>query len=442
MSTPPPSNSAHASPNVRARAALSIAAVLQGANLDDALAPHSAGLSGPDTSLLRAIAYGVVREYRLLVSLSGLLLQKPLRDEPEVQALLACGLYQLRSMRVPPHAAVGETVDAAAAMDKPWAKGLVNAVLRRYQRERAAIDGALPVNAGIRQSYPDWLVAAVKADWPDSWRTVLAGGNEPGPLTLRVNRRQLGRDAYLAELAAAGIEAEAVAQAADAVRLASAVPVEEIPGFAEGRVSVQDASAQLAADLLEARPGQRVLDACCAPGGKTAHLLERTPDLDLLALDSDAQRLQRVEENLRRSQVRARIEAADAAKPTVWWDGRPFDRILLDAPCSGTGVIRRHPDIKWLRRDTDMPRMAELQQRLLRALWPLLAPGGVLLYATCSVLKAEGEAVLREFLGTHADARELPIAAEWGEARGIGRRIAPGGSFDGFYYARLTKNAA
>lgn len=442
MSTPPPSNSAHASPNVRARAALGVAAVLKGANLDDALAPHSAGLSGPDTSLLRAIAYGVVREYRLLVALSGLLLQKPLRDEPEVQALLACGLYQLRSMRVPPHAAVGETVDAAAAMDKPWAKGLVNAVLRRYQRERAAIDGALPVNAGIRQSYPDWLVAAVKADWPDSWRTVLAGGNEPGPLTLRVNRRLLGREAYLAELAAAGIEAEAVALAADAVRLASAMPVEEIPGFAEGRVSVQDASAQLAADLLEARPGQRVLDACCAPGGKTAHLLERIPDLDLLALDSDAQRLQRVTENLRRSQVHARVEAADAAKPTVWWDGSPFDRILLDAPCSGTGVIRRHPDIKWLRRDTDLPRMAELQQRLLRALWPLLAPGGVLLYATCSVLKAEGEAVLSEFLGSHADARELPIAAEWGEARGIGRRIAPGGAFDGFYYARLTKIAA
>ncbi|MDE0854352.1 MAG: methyltransferase, partial [Nevskia sp.] len=226
------------------------------------------------------------------------------------------------------------------------------------------------------------------------------------------------------------------------VRLASAMPVEEIPGFAEGRVSVQDASAQLAADLLEARPGQRVLDACCAPGGKTAHLLERIPDLDLLALDSDAQRLQRVTENLRRSQVHARVEAADAAKPTVWWDGRPFDRILLDAPCSGTGVIRRHPDIKWLRRDTDLPRMAELQQRLLRALWPLLAPGGVLLYATCSVLKAEGEAVLSEFLGSHADARELPIAAEWGEARGIGRRIAPGGAFDGFYYARLTKIAA
>lgn len=428
--------------NVRARAALAVAAVLKGANLDDALAAQLADLSGPDIGLLKALAYGVVREHRLLDTLAGSLLQKPLREEPAVAALLACGLYQLRSMRVPEHAAVAETVAGADALDKPWAKGLVNAVLRRYQRERAAIDGKLPINSGIRQSYPDWLVQAVKADWPDGWRTVLSGGNEPGPLTLRVNARAGGRDAYLAKLAAAGIEAAAIVEAPEAVRLAAALPVDEVPGFAAGEVSVQDASAQLAAGLLEAQPGQRVLDACAAPGGKTAHLLERVDQLDLLAVDSDAQRLDRVRANLDRLRLQATLLDADAAKPTVWWDGKPHERILLDAPCSGTGVIRRHPDIKWLRRDTDMPRMAELQQRLLRALWPLLAPGGVLLYATCSVLKAEGEAVLREFLGTHADARELPIAAEWGEARGIGRRIAPGGSFDGFYYARLTKNAA
>ena len=436
MSTPPAPST---SPNVRARAALTVAAVLKGASLDDALVAQSPGLSGPDSSLLRAIAYGVVREYRLLLTLTGSLLQKPLKDEPEVQALLACGLYQLRSMRVPPHAAVGETVAAAAAMEKGWAKGLVNAVLRRYQREQAAIDGALPVTAGIRQSYPDWLVEAVKADWSDSWRTVLAGGNEAGPLTLRVNRRQVSRDAYLAELAAAGIAAEAVPEAADAVRFVNAVSVDEIPGFISGRASVQDAAAQLAADLIDAQPGQRVLDACSAPGGKAVHLLERVNGLKLLALDSDLSRLARVAENLLRSNVLARFEVADASKPTVWWDGKPFDRILLDAPCSGTGVIRRHPDIKWLRRDTDIPRMTELQQRLLRALWPLLAPGGILVYATCSVLKAEGESVLAEFVGAHADAREAPIEAAWGEARPIGRRIAPGGAFDGFYYARLVK---
>ncbi len=201
--------------------ALTVAAVLKGASLDDALAAQGPGLSGPDSSLLRAIAYGVVREYRLLLTLTGSLLQKPLKDEPEVQALLACGLYQLRSMRVPPHAAVGETVAAATAMDKAWAKGLVNAVLRRYQREQAAIDGALPVTAGIRQSYPDWLVDAVKADWPESWRTVLAGGNEAGPLTLRVNRGRSTREDCLAELAAAGIAAQPVAAAPEALRLVS-----------------------------------------------------------------------------------------------------------------------------------------------------------------------------------------------------------------------------
>ncbi len=425
--------------NIRARAALAVAGVLGGSNLDEALAAQATGLSGPDLSLLRAIAYGVVREYRLLETLSGQMLQKPLREEPQLQALLACGLYQLRAMRVPPHAAVGETVAAAEGLGKPWAKGLLNAVLRRYQREREALDGALPATAGIRQSYPDWLVAAVKQDWPDCWRTVLAGGNEAGPLSLRVNRRQGSREDYRATLAAAGIEAVAVDGAPEALRLASAVPVEQLPGFAAGAASVQDAAAQLAAGLLEALPGQRVLDACSAPGGKAAHLLECVQGLDLLAIDSDTLRLQRVAENLQRLQLSAQLESADAAKPVIWWDGRPFDRILLDAPCSGSGVIRRHPDIKWLRRDSDIPRMAELQQRLLRALWPLLAPGGMLLYATCSLLRAEGEAVVGEFLATHANARELPIEAAWGEACKFGRRLMPGGDFDGFYYARLGK---
>lgn len=427
--------------NLRARAALAVAAVMRGSNLDEALLAQAAGLGAPDNALLKAIAYGVVREHRLLEALAAQLLQKPLRGEPELQALLLCGLHQLRSMRVPPHAAVGETVAAAPELGKPWAKGLLNAVLRRYQREPAAIEAGVPATAAIRQSYPDWLVEAIKADWSGQWRTVLAAGNEAGPLTLRVNRRTGRREDYLAELGASGIEAQPLTAAEDAVQLAAALPVTEIPSFAEGRVSVQDASAQLAAGLLDARPGQRVLDACCAPGGKTAHLLERVDDLALLALDSDAQRLQRVQDNLQRLRLQAQVLAADAAKPTVWWDGRPFDRILLDAPCSGTGVIRRHPDIKWLRRDSDIPRMAELQQRLLRALWPLLAPGGVLLYATCSILKAEGEEVVRQFLATHADAREAQIEAEWGEACAVGRRIAPGGAFDGFYYARLVKPA-
>jgi 16S rRNA (cytosine967-C5)-methyltransferase len=426
----------------RASAAQTVAAVAAGASLDDALVSSISSLPAPDQSLAKAIAYGTVRERRLLEWFASRLLQKPLKDEAELQALLLCGLYQLRSMRVPAHAAVGETVGAAEKLGKPWAKGLLNAVLRRYQRERDALEAAAPIKAAERLSYPDWLADRLRSDWPEQWREVLAAGNEPGPLTLRVNRRRIDRDGYLRELAAAGLEALPIVAAEDAVHLVEALPVERIPGFIEGRVSVQDAAAQLAADLLLAQPGQRVLDACAAPGGKTAHLLERVDDLDLLALDVDAQRLARVRENLDRLGLRAELRAADAADTAAWWDGRAFDRILLDAPCSGTGVIRRHPDIKWLRRESDIPRMNGLQRRLLDTLWPTLAADGVLLYATCSILRAEGEAVIRAFLDTHADAREEPIEASWGESCSVGRRIAPGGDFDGFYYARLKKASA
>lgn len=432
--------SAGTSVGARAGAARCVAAVLAGHSLDDALLAHGAA-EPADGSLLRAIAYGVLREHRLLDALCAALLQRPLRGEPELQALLACGLYQLRAMRVPPHAAVAETVAAAAMLGKPWAKGLVNAVLRRYQRERAALDAALPQEPQVQLSYPDWLAGAVRADWPQAWLPVLAAGNQPGPLALRANRRQGGRDACLASLAAAGLAAHTVDAAADAVVLEAPVAVEQIPGFESGAVSVQDASAQLAAGLLLAEPGQRVLDACAAPGGKAAHLLERCDGLELTAIDVDAARLERVRQTLQRLHLAARLRVADAAQANVWWDGKPFDRILLDAPCSGTGVIRRHPDIKWLRRAADIPRMAAQQQRLLRALWPLLAPGGVLLYATCSILRAEGEDVVRQFLAAQADAREAVIEAGWGERCAVGRRIAPGGDFDGFYYARLQRTA-
>ncbi len=434
--------------NSRAAAALAIAGVFAGRSLDDALASAGQGVAAIEQPLLRAMAYGVLRDYTLLDWLATAMMEKPLRNEPELRALLACGLYQLRSMRVPPHAAVAETVAATSALGRPWAKGLTNALLRRYQREREAMDAALPPYPATRLSYPDWLVSAVKRDWPDEWRGVLAAGNEQGPMTLRVNRRQVSRAAYLAELAEAGIAASAVEFAPDAVTLDEAVSVERLPGFAQGRVSVQDASAQLAADLLEVQPGQRVLDACAAPGGKTAHLLERVDDLDVIALDSDGTRLARVRETLDRIGVDALLIETDSADPVDWWKGKRFDRILIDAPCSGTGVIRRHPDIKWLRRETDIPALAEQQLRLLRALWPTLNVGGVLVYATCSILKAEGEDVMRRFLGKEPGAMEWAIEPAsgsdtlWGEDCGIGRRIAPGGRFDGFYYARLKKMTA
>jgi 16S rRNA (cytosine967-C5)-methyltransferase len=426
-------------PDVRARAALTVAAVMHGTSLDEALPAQAAELSTADAALLRALAYGVLREHRRLADLAAQLLERPLRGEPGLHALLLCGLHQLRAMRVPPHAAVAATVAAAEALGKPWAKNLVNAVLRRYQRERAELEARLPEAPARRYSCPDWLAQALRKDWPQDWERILAAGNEQGPLCLRMNRQRITRDACLAGLAAAGIAAQPVAATADALRLEEARPVEAIPGFAEGQLSVQDAAAQLAAELVEARPGQRVLDACAAPGGKAAHLLERTPGLELLAVDSDAARLERVRENFQRLGLEAGLLAADAARPSAWWDNRPFDRILLDAPCSSTGVIRRHPDIKWLRREADIPRLAELQGRLLRSLWPLLAPGGVLVYATCSVLRAEGEEIVTAFLANQAEAREQLIEAEWGEPRAAGRRIAPGGDFDGFYYARLEK---
>ena len=430
--------------NSRAAAALAVAAVFAGRSLDDALADAGRHVADIEQPLLKAMAYGVLRDYALLDWVATSMMAKPLRNEPELRALLACGLFQLRSMRVPPHAAVAETVAATAVLGRPWAKGLTNALLRRYQREREAIDATLPPYPTTRLSYPDWLVSAIKRDWPEEWRAVLAAGNEQGPMTLRVNRRQTSRDAYRAELAAAGLAAEPVADAPDALTLAEAVPVDRLPGFAQGRVSVQDTSAQLAADLLDVQPGLRVLDACAAPGGKTAHLLERADDIDLIALDSDGARLARVRETLARIGVDAMLIEADAADTGGWWKGKRFDRILIDAPCSGTGVIRRHPDIKWLRRETDIPRLADQQLRLLRALWPTLAVGGVLVYATCSILKAEGEDVMRRFLAQEPGAMEwaiepLPGETLWGEDCGVGRRLPPGGHFDGFYYARLKK---
>jgi 16S rRNA (cytosine967-C5)-methyltransferase len=425
----------------RGQAARVVAAVAGGASLSDALSAAARETVPGDAPLLKAIVYGVVRERRLLEWFASRLLQKPLKNEPELQALLLCGLYQLRSMRVAAHAAVGETVAATETLRKPWAKGLVNAVLRRFQREQAALEAAVPDNLALKLSYPDWLVTAIRRDWQGKADAVLAAGNVAGPMTLRVNRRRGDRDAYLQRLTEAGIAADAIPGVADAVRLIEARGVEDVPGFDAGLVSVQDASAQIAADLLDAQNGQRVLDACAAPGGKTAHLLERHDNLDLLALDSDGARLERIGENLNRLGLNATLRVADATTIESWWDGRRFDRILLDAPCSGTGVIRRHPDIKWLRRERDIANMATLQRRLLEALWRTLAPNGVLVYATCSILRAEGTEVVERFLAATADAVEWPIADDWGEAEQAGRRIAPGDAFDGFYYARLRKIA-
>ena len=427
--------------NARALAARAIARVMAGDSLDDAIATARRQIAERDMPLIKSIAYGVLREHMQLKALAAQMLQKPMDREPEIMALIEVGLYQLRRMRIPPHAAVADTVEAVTQLDRPNLSGLVNALLRRYQREREALEAALPDDAPTRYSAPPWLVDMLRQDWPDHWESVLAAANEQAPLVLRVNRRKLDRDAYATKLRAAGLPAQIIDAAPDALVLESAVPVDQLPGFADGEVSVQDASAQLMTGLLDLHDGQRLLDACAAPGGKTTHALE-CADLDVLALDIAKARLPRIHENLQRLGLQAEVRVSDAGRPNTWWDGKPFDRILVDAPCSSTGVIRRHPDIRWLRRPEDIQRMADRQLRLLSALWPLLTPGGVMVYATCSVLAAEGEDVAKRFLMSQPDAKHDAIAqVGWGEARRHGRRIAPGGGFDGFYYVRFRKPA-
>ncbi|TJY59915.1 16S rRNA (cytosine(967)-C(5))-methyltransferase RsmB [Sinimarinibacterium sp. CAU 1509] len=424
--------------NVRAVAATSVSHVLRGSNLDDALRPAEKLALPADAAMVRLMAYGVLRELTALQWIASRLMDKPLTATDNVLTLILVGLYQLRTLKTPPHAAINETVDALQALRKPQMRGVVNAVLRRYTREAAKLEAELPRAPATRTSHPQWLVDRIKTDWPQQWEAVLQANNQQGPMSLRVNRRRMPRDEYLKRLGEMNIAATTAEGAPDAVVLAEARSVERVPGFNSGQVSVQDASAQLAVELMDLKDGQRVLDACAAPGGKTAHMLERA-EVDVVALDSDGTRLLRVDENLQRLKLKAQIVAGDAGEPARWWDKYKFDRILLDAPCSGTGVIRRHPDIKWLRRDTDIPALQQQQLRLLKALWPLLKSGGRLVYATCSVLRDEGDEVIKRFKLLHADAQLQKIDTSWGEATEFGRRIAPGGAHDGFYYAVLSK---
>lgn len=410
-----------------------------GHSLDRALAERRARLSGADGALLAALAYGVLREYRCLRTLIEPLLRRP--PQPLLEALLLVGVYQLRAMRVPAHAAVHATVAASAALKLGKARGMVNAVLRRCQRELPALEARLPAVDAVRLSHPDWLAAQLAADWPGAEAAIMRANNTPAPMHLRVNRRATTRTACQRELAAAGIEATTLAAARDCLTLTQPLATSDLPGFAAGRVSVQDSAAQRAVDLLVPVDGNRVLDACAAPGNKTAHVLERAA-VDMLALDVDGQRVQTLQANLARLRLPATVHTADAQHPDAWWDGRPFDRILLDAPCSGSGVIRRHPDIKWLRRPADIAAAAKRQRRLLAALWPLLADGGLLLYATCSVLRAEGDAVLQGFLAATEDAAPQPVAVAPAEPTAVGARLQPGADGgDGFYYALLKKAA-
>lgn len=434
--------------HLRAQAARVLADVLAGRSLKAVLGPAEAKIADPrDRGLLHATVLAGVRGAPRWRALLALLLKRPLpaRAAP-VEAALIAAFAQIESLRLPAHAVVAETVAAIRCLGFAPFAGLGNALLRRWLRERQALDARLADNDEARWCHPRWLLVALRQDWPDHWQAIVEAGNAEAPMWLRVNRRLVERDAYIARLREDGLSAVPHPDLPQALRLLAPVPVARLPGFADGLVSVQDASAQYAAMLLDVRPGQRVLDACAAPGGKTAHLLERCSDpAALVTLDRDPARLRRIEENLERLRLppaAIELRAGDAGDPAAWWDGRPFDRILLDAPCSATGIGRRQPDVRLHRRPGDIVELARQQARLLEATWPLLAPGGRLLYAVCSVLRAESQAVLIPFLSRHPDARVLPLAlagAQPLEGGAVQLLPDPDGG-DGFAYALLARD--
>jgi len=392
-----------------------------------------------ERALAQALCYGVLRWQPRLQAILQALLRKPFKDKDyDIQALLLIGLYQHLYLRIPPHAATAATVNITRTLKKPWATGLVNGVLRNFQRQGEALLAKVDKNINVKLAHPPWIIKALQKDWPSQWQSIAEANNSHPPMSLRVNARAISRDDYLLSLAAA--KAEALAYTDNGISLEQPMDVQRLPGFNQGWVSVQDGAAQLVAQLLDVPAGARVLDACAAPGGKMAHLLELYDIGTLIAIDNKTARVQMLKETLQRLQLSAQLYCADASQPDKWWDGQTFDRILLDAPCTGSGVIRRHPDIKCLRQPNDIMTLAAQQERLLKALWPLLAPGGNLLYVTCSVFAEENHLQIQNFLQTHTDAIETVLVADWGQAQQYGRQILPGeNNLDGFYYACLSK---
>lgn len=425
--------------NPRAVAARVVRDVVEdGRYLDAALEQRDATPPpGPYTSaLIQELAYGTLRWYHQLAAVAALFLAKPLKPKDrDIYALLLIGLYQLRFTRVAPHAAVTETVAAAEALGKSWAKGLLNACLRAALRSPERIAREIERSLALAYSHPPWLIETLQRAYPERWPSLLAANNERPPMVLRVNCRRTAVPAYLALLQASGMTARVLAAPDSAIVLDKPVPVGALPGFAEGLVSVQDAAAQWAAHALDADPSTRVLDACVAPGGKAAHILERRPDVDLVGVDRDAGRLARTRGTFARLGLKARLIEGDAARPDAWWDGQPFDYILVDAPCSATGIIRRHPDIKVRRRPEHLSALTATQASILDGVWPCLRHGGKLLYATCSVLPEENQRQMEAFLARHSDATRAAVRSgicEW--------QILPGeGEMDGFYYASIRK---
>lgn len=434
--------------NPRLLAVAAIEDVLdRSASLSDLSEPMPAddGLKNPrDAAFARHLAYGVLRWLSALEWLAGRLLDRPLkRRDRDIQRLILVGLFELWKGEGGEHAAVNECAECARLAGKPWAVGVINAVLRRFQRERDGLLANLD-QAPERYAHPDWLMARIRSDWPQDWQGVLEANNHPGGLWLRVNRSRSTPPAVADALSEAGFETRHHPYAPQALEVRPPAPVERLPGFSEGLWSVQDPAAQLAAEWVDAQSGQRVLDACAAPGGKTCHLLEHVPGLRVLALDRSEARLEKLRDNAHRLGLsdtdRLTVVCGDALHPDSWWDGAPFDRILLDAPCTATGVIRRHPEIKWLRGEGQVAEAVALQAGLLRTLWPLVKAGGMLVYATCSVLRDENSEQISRFTDSHGDARPETREVPWGQPCESGRQILPGeADMDGFFYARLRK---
>lgn len=412
--------------------------VLAGRSLDSELTAvwrQHATLSPQQRGAVQDVAYGALRHLGYVDAAIDRLLSRPLTDLP-VRNLLQVTLYQLLHTKAHSYAIVNHAVPAAAKLGFPKAQGLVNAVLRNFLRRRDELDAAIMATDLGRYSYPQWWINRVAAEYPEIWREILEAGNARPPLTLRVNRRKITRENYLEMLRLQDIAAQVVGR--QGIVIEKPRPVSLLPGFAEGQVSVQDAGAQLAAELLDVADGMRVLDACAAPGGKAAHLLELA-DIDLTAADIDAQRLQRVTENLTRLSLNARLMQADAGNPAAWRDAGTFDRILADVPCTASGVVRRHPDIKWLRKPADIAAMAQRQSQILDTLWQLLGRGGKLLYATCSVFSEENGRQVEQFITRHPDARQTAVSLPAEGLRHSNGQLFPDAAHDGFYYALLEK---
>jgi len=426
--------------SARATAARVIAEVVQKKHsLNAVLTANLALLPENERSLCQQLCYGVLRWHPQLDAISQQLLNKALKaKDADIAALLLCGLYQLRDLRIPSHAAISETVNATKTLGKQWAKGLINASLRNYQRQYEEIENKLQQRDSAKYAHPEWLIEQFKQDWPDHWQAILNASNQQPPMMLRTNQQNGTRQDYLSRLIDADIPAKEIDVCAEGILLDKPCDVFQLPGFTDGDVSVQDGAAQQVASLLNLTPDLRILDACAAPGGKTCHILEHAPNNEVIALDIAANRLQQIEQNTDRLKLNATLIASDAADTDNWWDGQEFDRILIDAPCSGTGVIRRHPDIKLLRRPDDIASLAEQQQHLLKTLWPLLKSNGLLVYTTCSALKQENEQQIADFLQQHPEAEEIEASSPPAQRRPFGYQRLPGDdNLDGFYYACL-----